>query len=127
MLVSSWLNSMESGSSRVPRSRFLELIGDDDGGRLLPLGSPVRTDFSDTLAFASVLLDLPELAPGGHTPAGMAWLLGADRVRSAVTGVTAHDGRRTTSWSGASASNVCSSVEYWPVLVFFGASPVAMP
>ncbi|HEX7023838.1 MAG TPA: alginate lyase family protein, partial [Gemmatimonadales bacterium] len=64
------------------RDGTLPLIGDDDGGRLLPLGSPVRTDFSDTLALASVLLELPELAPGGQTPAGMVWLLGTDRVRS---------------------------------------------
>ena len=32
--------------------------------------------------------------------------------------------RCTISWSGASASRVCSSVAYWPVRVFFGFSQI---
>jgi hypothetical protein len=64
------------------RDGTFPLIGDDDGGRLLPLASPVRTDFSDTLSLAAELLDLPELALGERTPAGMVWMLGADRVRA---------------------------------------------
>jgi hypothetical protein len=53
----------------------LPLIGDDDGGRLLPL-DPVRTCFNDTSALAASLLPRPETCFAGPIPAGLIWLTG---------------------------------------------------
>src|SRR5205085_3589094 len=38
------------------------LIGDDDGGRLIPLGERAPNDFRDTLAVGAVLLDRADCA-----------------------------------------------------------------
>jgi hypothetical protein len=51
------------------------LLGDDDGGRLLPLAAPPHTAFDDALAHAAAVLDVPHLAPP-QPPAGAVWLLG---------------------------------------------------
>lgn len=42
----------------------IPLLGDDDGGRLLPLTSAPPTDFRPTLACASMVLKRPDLGPG---------------------------------------------------------------
>lgn len=54
----------------------LALIGDDDGGRLLPLATHPVTSFLDTLALAEHVLGPPGL-PGAWTPPpAMVWLTG---------------------------------------------------
>jgi len=56
----------------------LPLIGDDDGGRLLPL-DVVRTDFRDTLALGRAVLVDRHCGPEREIPAATSWIVGADR------------------------------------------------
>lgn len=65
----------------------LPLIGDDDGGRALPL-DPVRTSFHDTAALAAAVLDRPDSCFGGVVPAGTAWIVGSGTWR-ALSGASA--------------------------------------
>lgn len=58
------------------RDGTIPLLGDDDGGRLLPLGPRPPTCFRDTLVHASVVLDMPDLRMGLDVPAHALWLLG---------------------------------------------------
>lgn len=53
----------------------LPRIGDDDGGRLLPL-APDRGDFRDTVALGAAVSGRPESCLPGVVPASPAWLLG---------------------------------------------------
>ena len=63
------------------------LIGDDDGGRLLPLGPRPPTGFGDTLAHAETLLDISGLTLGVRVPPEAVWLTGATaRSSDAATG-----------------------------------------
>lgn len=55
----------------------IPLIGDDDGGRLLPLGPEPVTSFADTLAHAATILSTPELALGVALPSSAIWLGGS--------------------------------------------------
>jgi hypothetical protein len=53
------------------------LIGDDDGGRLLPLGSRPSDDFRDTLGIGAIVLRRGDLAHvAGSPPEEALWLLG---------------------------------------------------
>jgi Heparinase II/III-like protein/Heparinase II/III N-terminus len=53
----------------------IPLIGDDDGGRLLPLGTPAPADMSDVLCRAAVWFDdAALLTPGGAGRWSIAWL-----------------------------------------------------
>jgi hypothetical protein len=59
--------------------------GDDDGGRLLPLGTGVYGDVRDTLAYAAVQFRDPALLPeqaDGPTAHTVAWLLGAQGLQA---------------------------------------------
>ncbi len=56
----------------------LPLIGDDDGGRLLPL-APVRTDFRATVALGTAVLHRSESCRFDQPPAATAWLVGRQR------------------------------------------------
>ena len=52
----------------------IPLIGDDDGGRLLPLGAHPPTGFADSLAHAAEILCRPSLTSGVEVPPHMIWL-----------------------------------------------------
>ena len=54
----------------------IPLIGDDDGGRLLPLAGWPTTGFGDTLAHAAMVLGRPELTEGIAVPPSVVWLTG---------------------------------------------------
>jgi len=54
----------------------LPLFGDDDGGRLLPLGPFPPNHFADSLAHACLVLDDPGLKPPVAIPASALWLIG---------------------------------------------------
>jgi hypothetical protein len=74
------LRSLASGSGVIP------LIGDDDGGLLLPLDHRPPEDVRGLLLAAGVALRRPDLIPGGDAPPSVAyWLCGTestDRVRA---------------------------------------------
>lgn len=63
----------------------LPLIGDDDGGRLLPL-CPDRTDFRDTTALAALVLGRPALTSPDEVPAATSWFAGASRTLEMMAG-----------------------------------------
>ena len=54
----------------------LPLIGDDDGGRLLPL-DPDRGHFGDTVALGAAVLGRPESCLVTPVPAATAWVIGS--------------------------------------------------
>ena len=57
------------------------LFGDDDGGRLVPLGDSVPNDFRATLAAGTMLFARPDWCHvAGHASAELAWLVGPDAV-----------------------------------------------
>lgn len=56
----------------------LPLVGDDDGGRLLPLGV-TRTDFRDTLGLARAVLAGRPIGPSREMSAGTSWIVGDQR------------------------------------------------
>lgn len=61
----------------------IPLLGDDDGGRLLPLDERLYADARPTLALGAALLDRPEYkAVGRDASEEMLWLLGADALLS---------------------------------------------
>ena len=74
------LRSLASGSGVIP------LLGDDDGGLLLPLDHRPPEDVRGLLLAAGVALRRPELIPAGDAPPSVAyWLCGTestDRVRA---------------------------------------------
>lgn len=58
------------------------LLGDDDGGRLLPLEVKPGADFTDTLALSAVLFERPDYCGiVGDAPPTLAWLFGEEGVR----------------------------------------------
>ena len=57
----------------------LPLIGDDDGGALMPMTGRDPEDARGTLAIAAVMLNRPELQIG-HTPEDVCWMLGEPRA-----------------------------------------------
>jgi hypothetical protein len=61
-------------------------IGDDDGGRLTPLGERPVDDLRDTLAVASALVDREDLAIG-RPPEEALWWLGHPALRRSPTKV----------------------------------------
>ncbi len=63
----------------------IPVIGDDDGGRLLPLGPRPPTGFGDTLALAAAALEDPDLALPGPVPAASLWLTGEEGWRALET------------------------------------------
>lgn len=73
------LHALARPDGRIP------LIGDDDGGRLLPLDGADLADVRSTLAVAAALFGRPEWARRGrgHSAAAL-WLLGADRAAAAL-------------------------------------------
>lgn len=78
--VPSWVEDRVALAARVVAELTrpdgtLPLIGDDDGGRLLPL-CPVRTRFGDTAALAAIVLGQPVLSSPEQVPAGVAWISG---------------------------------------------------
>lgn len=61
--------------------RTTPLVGDDDGGRLLALGSRRPGDFRDTLAAGAALVDRPDWKyVAGPAPSELLWLLGPEAV-----------------------------------------------
>lgn len=54
----------------LPNGR-IPLLGDDDGGRLLPLRPGSLDDFRDTLALAALVLGDPSLKPNDDAPASI--------------------------------------------------------
>ncbi len=62
----------------------LPLLGDDDGGQLLPICGRAAADCRDTLASAAILLEAPGLNPGG-VPEETCWLCGGRAAIEAET------------------------------------------
>lgn len=59
------------------------LIGDDDGGRTLPLTSAAADDFRGTLAVGSIIFDRGDLKRiGGAVPEDVFWLMGPTGLNS---------------------------------------------
>jgi hypothetical protein len=57
------------------------LLGDDDGGRLIKLGSRAANDFRDTLAIGAAILKRGDLKyVAGKAPVEMLWLIGPEGV-----------------------------------------------
>lgn len=57
----------------------IPLLGDDDGGRLLPLRPGAVDDFRDTLALAALVFDEPAYKPVDDAPASaLAWIASAE-------------------------------------------------
>jgi hypothetical protein len=62
----------------------MPLIGDDDGGLLLPLDHRPPQDLRAALLAAAVVLGRAELAPGGASPAFAFWLCGIEPTERAL-------------------------------------------
>lgn len=79
------LHALARPDGRIP------LIGDDDGGRLLPLDASGLADVRSTLVVAATLFGRPEWARSarGHEAAAL-WLLGAPRAAAALEWADAH-------------------------------------
>jgi Heparinase II/III-like protein/Heparinase II/III N-terminus len=74
------LRSLASAAGHMP------LVGDDDGGLLLPLDHRSPDDVRALLLAGAVALQRPELAPADASPSFACWLCGpakTDRARSA--------------------------------------------
>lgn len=69
------------------RDGTIPLLGDDDGGRLLPLGPRPPTCFRDTLVHASLVLAAPDLRHGFEVPAHAVWLDPLPRTEASETPV----------------------------------------
>src|SRR5262249_25574952 len=79
------------------------LVGDDDGGRLIALGSREASDFRDTLSTGAALLGSPSLKfAAGGTAAETLWLLGPCGVETCdqLPGETPRDHARAFGKSG---------------------------
>lgn len=77
------LRSFASGGGRIP------LLGDDDGGLLLPLDQRPPDDVRALLLAGAVFLDRPELAPPA-APLGFAyWLCGPEATQRLIEGAAA--------------------------------------
>ena len=68
------LRSLTSAAGRMP------LLGDDDGGLLLPLDHRAPDDVRALLLAGAVALQRPDLAPPGAPPSFAYWLCGIDRT-----------------------------------------------
>lgn len=69
------LHALERPDGTTPR------IGDDDGGRLLPLDVASPDDFRDTRLLAGVLLERPAFCSGAeHRISALAWALGPEAL-----------------------------------------------
>jgi hypothetical protein len=65
---------------------FMPLLGDDDGGLLLPLDQRPPDDLRALLLAGAVALDRPELVAPGEAPATYAyWLCGIERTERLLT------------------------------------------
>jgi hypothetical protein len=74
------MRAMADGAGRIP------LLGDDDGGRLLPIDACSPDEITDLLLAGAVTLDRPHLVPVGRQhPSLSCWLLGSQRTQSALT------------------------------------------
>lgn len=59
------------------------MIGDDDGGRALPLTSDLPDDMRGTLAIGSILFDRPDMRyVAGRASQEIFWLIGSEGVRA---------------------------------------------
>ena len=59
------------------------LIGDDDGGRLLPLDWPAPDDFRSSVALVAAIRGHADLkCVAGSAPASLPWLLGRDAIEA---------------------------------------------
>lgn len=71
------LRTMADGSARIP------LLGDDDGGLLLPLDHRAPDCVAGLLLAGAAYFQCPELIPGGaRQPTLSLWLMGIDRTRA---------------------------------------------
>jgi hypothetical protein len=78
------LRSVCDASGRMP------LIGDDDGGLLLPLDQRAPDDIAALLLAAAVTLGRPELAIAHNAPRSLAyWLCGVQQTEAVVVGLGA--------------------------------------
>lgn len=72
------LRSLACAEGRIP------LIGDDDGGLLLPLEERPPDEAGGLLLAGAVFLDRPELAPAGTSPGLAYWLCGIEATRRRI-------------------------------------------
>ena len=68
------LRSLASAAGRMP------LLGDDDGGLLLPLDHRSPDDLSALLLAGAVALERPDLAPAQASPSFAYWLCGIEKT-----------------------------------------------
>ena len=73
------LRSLASAAGRIP------LLGDDDGGLLLPLDDRAPDDVRGLLLAGAVALQRPEMAPADAPPSVAYWLCGIERTDLART------------------------------------------
>lgn len=57
------------------------LVGDTDGGRVLPLARRAADEHAYVLAVGAAVFDEPRFKPAGATPAEVPWLLGEEGAR----------------------------------------------
>lgn len=81
------LRSIASADGRIP------LLGDDDGGLLLPLDERPPDDVSAVLLAGAVFLGRPELAPPAASPGLAYWLCGLKATQGLTDG-----GETTPAW-----------------------------
>lgn len=74
------LRSLACAQGRIP------LLGDDDGGLLLPLDERPPDDVSGLLQAGAVFLDRPELAPPAASPGLAYWLCGLEATHGLSEG-----------------------------------------
>ena len=73
------LRSLASSAGRIP------LLGDDDGGLLLPLDHRLPEDVRALLLAGAVALERPDLAPAEAPPSYAYWLCGIEKTDRART------------------------------------------
>ena len=86
------LRSLASAEGQIP------LLGDDDGGLLLPLDQRAPDDASALLLTGAVFLERPELAPPAASPGMAYWLCGLEATRRLTEGAQASPAWRDVSF-----------------------------